>query len=85
METALGILGLVVLPAAFVFGHRIYYSVRAPRVWHSYFRIIPKSVLLIDGTTTRSLYLMRVMGADDKWVFRRMTKKEFQEIWDVPP
>jgi hypothetical protein len=45
--------------------------------WQPYIRYSWTLVSLVDGTATRSLYLMRRNGPDGNWQFRKMTIEEF--------
>jgi hypothetical protein len=49
---------------------------RAPQ-WKPYVRFAFTRIELIDGTTTRSLYLMKKQGLNGEWQHRRMTDEEF--------
>jgi hypothetical protein len=55
----------------------IWQQLEAADGWERYLRWTFSRVKLVDGTTTRSPYLMRRRGPDGSWQYRRMTEEEF--------
>jgi hypothetical protein len=53
--------------------------------WEPYVRLLWTRVQLIDGTTTRALYLMKRLGPDGNWQYRRMTDEEQWKYMPLPP
>jgi len=51
---------------------------QAPTDWQPCPRWFCTRVHLVDGTSTRSMYLMRRPGPDRRWQYRKMTRKEFE-------
>ena len=49
-----------------------------PADWQACPRWFCTRVRLVNGTSTRSMYLMRRPGPDGRWQFRKMTTEEFE-------
>ena len=47
--------------------------------WEPAFRFFFTRVTLMDGTDTRSPYLMKRQAPDGTWQYRRMTDEEFRK------
>jgi hypothetical protein len=50
--------------------------------WKPYIRFVFTRIKLIDGATTRSIYLMKRQAPNGDWQYRRMTDEEF---WKYAP
>ena len=51
--------------------------------WQPNIRAFCTSVTVIDGTVTRSKYLMRRLGPNGKWQYRKMASEERARYIDV--
>ena len=52
--------------------------------WRPHVRMLCTSLTLMDGSVTRSAYLMRRRSSDGKWQYRQMTEQEFELYVDRP-
>lgn len=50
--------------------------------WEPHFRLSFARLRLVDGTTSRTLFLMKRKAPDGSWQYRRRTKEEFRRSFD---
>jgi hypothetical protein len=48
--------------------------------WQRHYNFSLKRVRLVDGTSTRSPYLMKRKAPDETWQYRKMTRREFYQV-----